>query len=266
MDKGIFDIFSLEGRTAIVVGIGPGVGEHVAKAYARAGANVVCVARGAAKIEKCAQEIRDAGGKAIAVPADATKRDHLDRVVDETHKNFGPVHIVFNNAAAEDSVIRPPEAGIWANTPEMWDFNFALQCTGVFHLAKLTFPDMEKHQKGSIITVGSCGGFRPYLPSIAYGVAKAGLNHLTRCLAKALAPAARCNMICVGAISPDGEPLPQIVRAGHPGHSLAQRNAIKRMGRASEVVGAALLLASDASSYTTGSTIFTEGGRIGTLT
>ena len=266
MDSSIFDMFSLEGRTAIVVGIGPGVGEHIAKAYARAGARVVCVARGTKKIERVARDIREAGGEALAVTADASRHDHLDRVVEQARAAFGPIHIVFNNAAAEDSVVRPTEAGIWANTPEMWNFNFALQCTGVYHLAKLTYPDMQKHEKGSIITVGSCGGFRPYLPSIAYGVAKAGLNHLTRCLAKALAPAARCNMICVGAISPDGEPPPQIVRAGYKGLALPSRNAIQRYGLASEVVGAALLLASDASSYTTGSTIFTEGGRIGTLT
>ncbi len=212
-------------------------------------------------MERVAREICAAGGEAIGVTADASRPDHLERLVDEARRQFGPIHILFNNAAAEDSVVRPMDHpdGIWANTPEMWNFNFALQVTGVFHLAKLTHSDMKAHGKGSIITVGSCTGFLPYLPSVAYGVSKAALVMLTRYLAKALAPEVRSNMICVGGISPDGAPLPAF-----QGRSLPERNAIKRIGSASEVVGAALLLASDASSYTTGSTIFVEGGRVGT--
>jgi A-factor type gamma-butyrolactone 1'-reductase (1S-forming) len=257
----VLDIFRLDGRTAIVTGIGPGIGEHVAKAFAQAGANVVCAARTASKVERVAREIREAGGQAIAVPTDVSRRGDLDRLVERARAAFGPIHILYNNAAAVDSVIPiDHKDGIWANTQEHWDFNFATQVTGVFHLAQLAYPDMKEHGKGSIITVGSCGGFTPMLPSIAYGVAKAGLNMLTRHLAKALAPAARVNMICVGAISPDGVPLDSF-----QGYDLAARNAIKRIGRASEVVGAALLLASDASSYTTVSFVFVEGGRVGTL-
>ena len=258
---GVLDSFRLDGRTAIVTGIGPGIGEHVAKAFAEVGANVVCSARTASKVERVAKEIRDAGGQAIGVPADASKREDLDNLVARAREAFGSIHIVYNNAAAVDSVIPiDHQDWIWANTPEHWDFNLSLQITGVFHLAQLVYPDMQKHGKGSFITVGSCGGFTPILPSIAYGVAKAGLNMLTRHLAKALAPDCRVNMICVGGISPDGQPLDSF-----SGYDLAARNAIKRIGKASEVVGAALLLASDASSYTTGNFIFVEGGRVGTV-
>jgi NAD(P)-dependent dehydrogenase (short-subunit alcohol dehydrogenase family) len=257
----VLDIFRLDGRTAIVTGIGPGVGEHVAKAYAKVGAKVVCAARTASKVERVAKDIRDAGGEAIAVPTDVSRREDLDRLVERTHDAFGPIHIVFNNAAAVDSVIPiDHKDGIWANTLEHWNFNLATQVTGVFHMAQLTYPDMQKHGKGSFITVGSCGGFTPILPSIAYGVAKAGLNMLTRHLAKALAPACRVNMICIGSMSPDGAE-----QESHKGYDLAARNAIKRIGAASEAVGAALLLASDASSYTTGSILFVEGGRVGTV-
>jgi NAD(P)-dependent dehydrogenase (short-subunit alcohol dehydrogenase family) len=257
----ILDMFRLDGRTAIVTGIGPGIGEHVAKAYAEVGARVVCAARTASKVERVAKEIRDAGGEAIGVTADVSKREDLERMVEQARAAFGPIHIVYNNAAAVDSVIPiDHKDGIWANTLDHWEFNLATQVTGVFHLAQLVYPDMKAHGKGSIINIGSCGGFTPILPSIAYGVAKAGLNMLTRHLAKALAPEVRVNMICVGGISPDGVPLDSF-----SGYDLAARNAIKRIGKASEVVGAALLLASDASSFTTGNFMFVEGGRVGTV-
>ena len=108
--------------------------------------------------------------------------------------------------------------------------------------------------------VESCGGFTPIPPAIAYGVSKAALLFVVRSLAKALAPHTRVNCLCVGSMSPDGKEADI-----HKGLGLAERNAIKRFGAADEAVGAAILLAGDASSYSTGSTIFTEGGRVGTI-
>lgn len=253
----IFKRFSLEGRTAIVTGIGPGVGEHVAKGLAEAGASVVCAARSTANIERVAQEIIAAGGKAIAVTTDVTKPEDLDNVVAQARAVFGPIHVLFNNATAG---VIPIADGIWGNTPEVWHQSLSSNVTSIYRLAELVFPDMEKHGKGSIITVGSCGGYTPVLPSIAYGVSKAALNMLTRHLAKALAPHARVNQICIGSMTPDGIELET-----HKGYNLTARNAIQRWGKADEAVGAALLLASDAATYTTGSTIFVEGGRVGTL-
>jgi NAD(P)-dependent dehydrogenase (short-subunit alcohol dehydrogenase family) len=253
----VFDRFKLNGRTAIVTGIGPGVGEHVAKGLGAAGANVVCAARTTSKIERVATEIRSAGGRAMAVTTDVMRSDNLDRLVAEARNAFGPIHIVFNNAA---SGAIPMQDGIWGNTPEVWSECLTINITAIYRLAELTFPDMEVHGKGSIITVGSCGGYTPVLPSIAYGVSKAGLVMLTRHLAKALAPKARVNMICIGSMTPDGIELET-----HKGYNLPARNAIQRFGLAEEAVGAALLLASDASTYTTGNTIFVEGGRVGTL-
>ena len=121
-------------------------------------------------------------------------------------------------------------------------------------------PLVYMHGNGSIISVQSCGGFTPIPPAVAYGVSKAALLFLVRELAKTQAPHTRINCLCVGSMSPDGQEA-EI----HKGLGLAERNAIKRFGAADEAVGAAILLASDASSYTTGSTIFTEGGRVGTI-
>jgi NAD(P)-dependent dehydrogenase (short-subunit alcohol dehydrogenase family) len=129
-----------------------------------------------------------------------------------------------------------------------------------WRLAELTAADMKNHGQGKIVSVLSCAGFTPLPPSIAYGVSKAALAFLVRSLAKALAPHTRVNGLCVGSMSVDGsEPKERMPM------NLATRNAIQRFGAAEEAVGAAILLASDASSYTTGSVVFAEGGRVGTI-
>ncbi|MHC8380473.1 SDR family NAD(P)-dependent oxidoreductase [Pseudomonas sp. LB3P14] len=253
----VLDRFRLDGRTAIITGVGPGVGEHVAKAYAEVGANVVLAARNSERLARIVDEIHAAGGNAIAVPTDVGQADQLKHLVEQAHKAFGPVHIVFNNAAAGVVEI---DAGIWGNTEEVWQTALAVNLLAPYRLAELVHEDFKAHGKGSLITVQSCGGFTPIAPSLAYGSTKAGLSMLTRQLAKVLAPYGRVNSICIGSMSPDGVELEH-----HKGYNLAARNAIQRIGAADEAVGAALLLAGDASSYTTGSIIYTEGGRVGTL-
>ena len=256
----VLDRFRLDGRTAILTGVGPGVGEHVAKAYAELGANVVISARSADRLERIAGEINaKKGGRAAYIPVDAGKREDLEKLVNLAHEKFGPVHIVFNNAAA-GVVYGKDGKGIWDNTDEVWKEAMDVNVMATWRLAELTTEDMQKHGKGSIISVQSCGGFTPLPPAIAYGVSKAALLFVVRSLAKSLSPHTRVNCLCVGSMSPDGKEA-EI----HKGLGLAERNAIKRFGAADEAVGAAILLACDASSYTTGSTIFTEGGRVGTI-
>jgi NAD(P)-dependent dehydrogenase (short-subunit alcohol dehydrogenase family) len=256
--KSVLDRFRLDGRTAILTGVGPGVGEHVARAYAELGANVVISARSQDRLERIAADITAGGGKAVAVAADAGEAADLKRLVDTAHDAFGPIHIVFNNAAA--GVVYASDGGLWANTDAVWKTAIDVNVLATWRLTELTTADMQAHGKGSIISVQSCGGFTPIPPAVAYGVSKAALAFLTRSLAKALAPHTRVNALCVGSMSPDGQEA-EI----HRGLGLAERNAIKRFGAADEAVGAAILLAGDASSYTTGSTIFTEGGRVGTI-
>ena len=243
----VLNRFRLDGRTAILTGVGPGVGEHVAKAYAELGANVVISARSQDRLDRIAAEINAAGEKA-----------DLENLVSKAREAFGPVHIVFNNAAA--GVVYAHDGGLWANTDEVWKTAMDVNVLATWRLTELASADMQAHGKGVIISVQSCGGFTPIPPAVAYGVSKAALAFLTRSLAKALAPHTRVNALCVGSMSPDGQEA-EI----HKGLGLAERNAIKRFGAADEAVGAAILLASDASSYTTGSTVFVEGGRVGTI-
>jgi NAD(P)-dependent dehydrogenase (short-subunit alcohol dehydrogenase family) len=258
--RSIAEKFNLSGRTAIITGVGPGIGAHVAAAFAGAGAKVVCSARSSGVITETAAGIRASGGEALALTADILEADARVALVNQAREAFGPIHILFNNATAGAIA---PEAGIWGNTPDVWDKALGANITAIFHLAELVHPDMEAHQSGSIITVGSSGGFSVIGNSIAYSVAKAGTAMLTRYLAKAMAPATRVNMISVGAITPDGGDSETLKTYSQL--DLTGRNAIQRFGHADEVVGAALLLASAASSYTTGSTIFVDGGRIGTM-
>jgi A-factor type gamma-butyrolactone 1'-reductase (1S-forming) len=256
--KSVLNRFRLDGRTAILTGVGPGVGEHVAKAYAELGANVVISARSKDRLDHIAAEINALGGHALAVAADAGSKEDLIRLTDAARNRFGPIHIVFNNAAA--GVVYARDGGLWANTDEVWKTAMDVNVLATWRLTELTTDDMQKHGKGSIISVQSCGGFTPLPPAVAYGVSKAALAFLTRSLAKALAPHTRVNALCVGSMSPDGKEA-EI----HKGLNLAERNAIKRFGAADEAVAAAILLAGDGSSYTTGSTIFVEGGRVGTI-
>lgn len=255
----VLDRFRLDGRTAIITGVGPGVGEHVSKAYAELGANVVISARSQDRLDRIASEINAAGGgRAVAVAADAGEKADLQKLVDTAHEQFGPVHIVFNNAAA--GVVYAKDGGLWANSDEVWKTAMDVNVLATWRLTEMTTDDMQAHGKGCIISVQSCGGFTPIPPAVAYGVSKAALAFLTRSLAKALAPHTRVNALCVGSMSPDGKEADI-----HKGLGLAERNAIKRFGAADEAVGAAILLASEASSYTTGSTVFVEGGRVGTI-
>ncbi|WP_454882512.1 SDR family NAD(P)-dependent oxidoreductase [Sphingomonas oryzagri] len=255
----VFDRFRLDGRTAILTGVGPGVGEHVAKAYAELGANVVISARSQDRLDRIATEINALdGGRAVAVAVDAGEKADLQKLVDTAHDRFGPIHIIFNNAAA--GVVYAKDGGLWANSDAVWKTALDVNLMATWRLAEMTTEDMQAHGKGSIISVQSCGGFTPIPPAVAYGVSKAALAFLIRSLAKALAPHTRVNALCVGSMSPDGQEADI-----HKGLGLAERNAIKRFGAADEAVGAAILLAGDGSSYTTGSTVFTEGGRVGTI-
>jgi len=251
----VFDRFRLEGRTALVVGAGPGIGAHVAKAFAEAGANVVVSARSVDKLEALAREIRAAGGRALGVAGDSGKAQDMETLVDRAEQEFGPIHVLFYNAFTGSL---PIDQDIFDGDEAQFAAAIAVNMLGPYRLAKRLAPGMKTQGYGSIINLLSCASFTPILPQLIYGSTKAGLHMMTRYLAKALGPDVRANCICPGSMSPDGAVNPKFA-------AMIDKNAIKRTGLADEVVGAALLLASPASSYTTGQVIFCEGGRIGTI-
>lgn len=251
----VLDRFRLDGRTAIVTGAGPGIGAHVAHAFAEVGANVVVTARTPGKAESVAEAIKDKGGHALGLTSDCAKTGDLESLVEQSRKMFGPVHILFHNAAVGPL---PIDASIWDTPDDVWEQTVAVNMLAPFRLAKMLVPEMKKEGYGSIINLLTCAAFTPILPQIAYGSTKTALQMMSRYLAKDCAPEVRVNCICPGSTSPDGANRDDF--APH-----VQSNAIKRPGLADETVGAALLLASPASSYTTGQVIFCEGGRVGTI-
>lgn len=261
--------FSLAGRVALVTGVGPGIGAHVAEAYAAAGARVVLAARDAGRIEALARTIGDRGHQALAVPADVARPDDLDRLVCAAEDAYGGIDVVFNNAHANPAWTaqqelehghartRRPDKGPLDYSAEDWQACLDVNLLAPYRLAQAVVPGMRERGRGVIVTVLSGAAFRPTLPVVPYGVTKSALHMLTRYLAKACAPEVRVNAICPASISVDGE-----VWEGFRGH--LDQIPLGRVGRASEVVGAALYLASDASSYSSGEVLFVDGGRIGT--
>lgn len=246
--------------------MGPGIGAHVAAAYAGAGANVVLAARSRDRIEHLATELVDRGHDVLAVPTDVSRPDDLERLVAAAEERFGAIDIVFNNAHANPAWLSqesplersrggetPPDKDLFDYSTEDWQACFDVNVLAPYRLAQAVVPRMKARGSGVIVTVLSATAFKPTPPVIAYGVTKSALHMMTRYLAKACGPEVRVNALCPATISPDGRT---------PFRASAATSPLGRIGAASETVGAALFLASDASSYSTGQVVFVDGGRV----
>jgi NAD(P)-dependent dehydrogenase (short-subunit alcohol dehydrogenase family) len=259
VNDAVFDRFRLDGRTAIVTGVGPGIGANVATAFALAGANVVMSARTNDRMAQVQSDIEGQGGTAISVLCDVGVEDDLQRLVDAAHDAFGSVDVLFNNAA---SSMQAPRATNLDNTDEDWLSCFEVNVLGPFRLARMLVPEMKARGKGSIINVITTAAYTVIVPQIAYGCTKAALAMMTRYLAKECAPEVRVNALCPGTTAPVGFPASE---ATGPMAGVMPYVPMGRVGSAEEHIGAALFLASDASSYTTGQVTFVDGGRVNTL-
>jgi NAD(P)-dependent dehydrogenase (short-subunit alcohol dehydrogenase family) len=247
------ELFSLDGRVAVVTGASSGIGRAMARALAGAGARVVLVARGPAALEETAGQLRASGAKVAWVSADLGDRTSLERGAEEAAAAFGEPDILVNSAAVN---LRPPLGTL---TTAQWDQTMAINLTAPFLLGQRFGPGMAERGWGRIINLASQQATRAFSNSGGYGASKGGLVSLTRSQSEAWA----ARGVCCNAVSP-GFVITPLTRevASDPAKSaaLAARTMIGRNGEAEDFEGIAVFLASRASGYVTGQLICVDGG------
>ena len=247
------ELFSLAGRVALVTGGSSGIGQAMATALARAGAQVVLLARGEPGLDAAAAAIRSAGGQVAWVRADLADRAATLAAAEQAVTPFGEPDIVLNAAGVN---LRPPLGEL---TTGQWDETMAVNLTAPFLLGQRFGPAMAQRGWGRIINVASQQSFRAFGNSGGYGASKAGLAGLTRSQSEAWA----ARGVCCNAVTPGfvATPLTAAV-ASDPERSaaLAARTMIGRNGEPADFAGIAVYLASRASDYVTGQLICVDGG------
>jgi NAD(P)-dependent dehydrogenase (short-subunit alcohol dehydrogenase family) len=245
-------LFDLSGRVALVTGGSRGLGREMVLAMAAAGADVVISSRKLDACEELAEEVRSSTGRrALAVAAHAGRWNDMDALADAAHAEFGRVDVLVNNAG-----MSPLYDDVAAVSEELWDKTVGVNLKGPFRLTALVGSRMAAGEGGSIINVASVAARYPKPEVIPYAAAKAGLVAMTQAFAHAWGTKVRVNAILPGSF------LTDISRAWDADAfaAEAERYAMKRGGRPDEIVGAALYLASDASSFTTGASLDVDGG------
>jgi len=248
----------LEHRIAVVTGAGSGIGRAIASGYAREGAQVALVDINATAAEEAAQEIRDAGGQAASFALDVTRREDCIVAAKRIAAQVGPISILVNNAGINR---RNPFTGEAAAVIKDWEDILSVNLNGVFNVTH-AFLEQLRSTKGRVVNIGSVQSFvHMRTPnSIAYTTSKHGVLGLTRALAAELGKhGVRVNAIGPGLIE---TPLNAKVRASDPDlvRIFMDHTPLGRPGKPEDIVGPAIFLASDLSSYVTGSIVMADGG------
>jgi len=254
MDRDSLDkLFRLDDRVAIVTGGSRGMGRAMVEGFALSGARVVVASRKLEACEETVRHIESLGGEALAVATNMGKLEDVENLVARTVERFGGIDILVNNAA---NALAFPFGEI---TPEGWEKSFNVNLRGPVFLIQHALPYLERSPHASVINVSSAGAFLFSAYIHMYAAAKAALLAYTRSLAAELAPKKiRVNAIAPGTIDTD------MVRNNPPEvqESMAKAALMRRAGEPDEVVGLALYLASDASSFVTGATVNIDGGLV----
>ncbi|MFG2460476.1 SDR family NAD(P)-dependent oxidoreductase [Streptomyces sp. NPDC048523] len=246
-------LFSLDGRVALVTGGSSGIGRAIAGALARAGASVVIVARREPELTSAVEELRSGGCRAAWVSGDLSTRDGVRTAAEAAAALFGEPDILVNSAGIN---LRPPMTEL---TDDVWDTTMAVNLEAPYLLGQRFGPGMAERGFGRIIHITSQQAHRAFVSSGAYGVSKGGLESLARSQAEAWSPhGVTCNTLVPGfVLTPLNSRLaddPEQVA------SLAARTMTGRNGVPEDFAGAAVFLASRASAYVTGQSIFVDGG------
>lgn len=249
------DLFSLKGKVALVTGASSGIGRAMARALARAGAAVVHAARGEDELKAAVAEIIAGGGRAAYVAGDLSRINALSDIAAASRVFFGPPDILVNAAG-----INPRKP--WQEVTEaVWRETLELNLGTPFFLAKLLIPDMQKKCWGRIINIASLQSVRAFPNGLPYGASKGGVIQLTRAMAESWSgneSGITCNAIAPGFIKTGlTAPLFQDEKFIS---DLARQTMIGRNGILEDLNGLTVFLASPASGYITGQTLFLDGG------
>jgi len=254
VSKTISELFDLTGKTAIVTGGSRGIGKEMAEGLAEAGASLMLCARRAEWLDETLEEFRAKGFNAAGKLGDVSKPEDVQSVVDEAVAKFGKIDILINNAGISWGAM-PEEMPL-----EQWQKVLDVNLTGCFLMAQAAGREMLKQKSGSIINIASISGITSSADGpfyAGYVASKAGLIGLTRELAASWGRRG----IRVNAIAPGffHSRLADAVIDRYEG-DIRDNNPIPRIGQTGELKGAAVFLASAASSYVTGQTIVVDGG------
>ncbi len=242
------------GRVVVVTGGSRGLGRAMVEAFARCGADVVVASRKMSNCEDLAAAVAESTGRrALPVACHVGDWDQCDALVEATYAEFGRCDVLVNNAGS--SPLYPSLAQV---TPALFDKTIATNLRGMFRLSASFGSLMFDAGSGCIVNVSSTSASAPTAVEAIYGAAKAGVHSLTESFARAYAPTVRVNCLQPGPFLTDiSTHWPE---SAH--EAFHHRIALQRAGDAEEIVGAALYLASDAASFTTGSVVKVDGGAV----
>lgn len=238
----------LQGKVAIVTGAATGIGRAIANAYVAEDATVAIVDRNEPAANAAAREL---GPRAFAICADIADRSDVERMVAEVKRRHGRIDVLVNNAALWKELTRRP---YWEIPPEEWDRVFAINTRGPFLATVAVTPTMIEQGKGKLIYLGSATVWTAQATLTHYVSSKAALIGLMHCVARELGPKGICaNMIHPGMTDTGGTPRDYL-------EARAKLRLIPRVQEPTDLAGAAVFLASDASDFITGQQLHVDGG------